>query len=116
MSKGIPSARTSLPVREDQPQTMPRAENIGLPKRELRSVCFVLSRSAAETVFNLAKMSLGRLRELLRHERALVGHEMQERHAVSKSEKKGGVIAVRDKKIELVTRRCSRSLKRVKCE
>lgn len=72
---------TPYSVRPVHSRSLSEADNVASLMRKIRSPCSVLNRHAPKTVLDLAGMSLGWLRELLRQERALKG-----RHAASKPE------------------------------
>lgn len=84
----------------------PEPENVESMMRGTRLGCFVPSRRAPETIFNLAKMSLEGLRKLLGQERALRG-----RHAVPETEV-GEFIAIKVENEEAVRFRDLQPVKR----
>lgn len=79
LSEATTSARTLYWVRPLHFHSLSEAESAESRMREIRSPCSAPSHRAPETVLDLAKMSLGWLRELLGQKRA-----SQEHHAVPK--------------------------------
>lgn len=96
LSDATPSVGTPYSMRPAQSRPRFEAENVESLVREIRAACFVLNRTAFETVLDLARTSLGWLCKLLRLDRALQGP-----HAVPK-QKVGEVIEIKDEENETV--------------